>query len=144
MVANDLDGRLGAVGRAVRDRVDLAVQLGALLLVLEVVAQQREERHDPEIARLGCGGGFGPQLRELALKDAPVVLGIGPAAGDLILDLRARAEAEVGGALTRQFFEAVDQIGREDRALDAHARIVHWATSGSSMAMPRRSIGSTG
>ncbi|NLE42101.1 MAG: hypothetical protein GX615_09765, partial [Lentisphaerae bacterium] len=106
-VADDVDGGPGAVDGAVGDGVGLAVEFGAFGLVFELVAEEAEEGDDPLLA------GFGGQSRHMgnrqiatvpipcfpipylpiaylpalhfALEDAPVVLGVGPGAGDLVL-----------------------------------------------------------
>jgi len=50
-----MDGGVGAIGGAVRNRVGLGVELGATLLVFELVAKQAEEWGNPEIPGLGSG-----------------------------------------------------------------------------------------
>jgi hypothetical protein len=59
------------------------------------------------------------------LEDAPVVLRIGPGAGDLVLDLGGAFQAEVGRALARQIVQPVEDVGRQDRAFDADAGVDH-------------------
>ena len=98
-VADHMDGCLAAIDGAVRDRVVLAVELDALGLVFELVAEQTEQRHDPLLAGFGGGRGIRLQAIQLALEDAPVVLRIGPGTGDFVLDLGAGVEIEVGRAL---------------------------------------------
>ena len=136
-----MDGGPGAVDGAVGDGVGLAVEFGAFGLVFELVAEEAEEGDDPLLA------GFGGQSRHMgnrqiatvpipcfpipylpiaylpalhfALEDAPVVLGVGPGAGDLVLDLGGGVEAEVGGFLPGGVLDAVEDVGGEDRAFDA-------------------------
>ena len=86
-VADDLHGGLGAVGGAVRDDVELAVELCRAGLVFDLVAEEGEQRDDPLLAGFGGGGGIRLEGFELALEDAPVILRVGPGAGDFVFDL---------------------------------------------------------
>jgi len=63
----------------------------------------------------------------LPLEDAPVVLGVGPGAGDLVLDLEVGRQAEVGGTLPRhvRLVEPLEQLAGEDLAFDAYGGKVH-------------------
>jgi hypothetical protein len=96
-----MDRHVAAIDGAVRDRVVFAVELDALGLVFELVAEQAEQRHDPLLAGFGSRRGIRLQAVELALEDAPVILRVGPGAGNFVLDLGAGVEIEVGWALTR-------------------------------------------
>ena len=55
-VADNLNRGLGAVGGTVRDGVELAIQLRAAGLELDLIAEESEQRNDPLLARFGCGG----------------------------------------------------------------------------------------
>ena len=126
------------------DGVDPSIELGAAWLVLDVVAEQTHQGDHPQIAGLGSGVTVFLHRLQLTLEDAPVVLGVGPGAGDLVLDLGTGVEGEVGRPLTRKILDLPEDIGREDGAFDADARIVHAEPSGSKTYIPIRSIGSTG
>jgi hypothetical protein len=58
-VADDMDRGVAAIGGAVRDGVVFAVELDALGLVFELVAEQAEQRHNPLLARFGGRGDSG-------------------------------------------------------------------------------------
>lgn len=62
-----------------------------------------------------------------------MVLGVGPGAGDLVLDLGAGVEGEIGRSLTGKFLDLPEDVGREDGAFDADARVVHAEASGNRM-----------
>jgi hypothetical protein len=111
-----VDGNAGSVGSVMRDGVELAVKFEAPVVTFELIAEEAEERDDPEVARLGAGGGVGGECVELALKDAPVVLGVGPGAGDFVLHDRAGGQAEVGWALTGEVFNVCEQFRRDNCA----------------------------
>ena len=142
--ADDLHRGVRSVCRAVADGVDPSIELGAAGLVLDVVAKETQQRNHPEVA--GLGGGVAAFLHrlQLALEDAPVVLGVGPGAGDLVLDLDAGVEGEVGRPLTGKLLDLPEDIRREDGAFDADARVVHAEPSGRRMYIPIRSMGRTG
>ena len=142
--ADDLHRSVRSVCRTVADGVSPPIELGAAGLVFDVVAKETQQRNHPEVA--GLGGGVVAFLHrlQLALEDAPVVLGIGPGAGDLVLDPGAGVEAEVGRPLTGKFLDLAEDVRRENGAFDADARVVHAAPSGSRMYIPIRSMGRTG
>ena len=58
-IADDVDRRRAAIGDAVGDGIDLAVEFDAARLILELVAKQAEQRHHPLLARLGRGRRIG-------------------------------------------------------------------------------------
>ena len=123
--ADDMQGCLTAVGDAVRDGVGLAVEFCAGFLEFEVVFEETEEGDDPEVAGFAGGGAVGAEVVEFALKDAPVVLGIGPCAGDFVLDSGTGFEAEVGGFLPREIFQSIEEVGGKDGTFDADTGIIH-------------------
>ena len=98
--ADDVDGSVAAIGGTVGDGVGLAVEFDTLGLEFELVAEQAKQRRDPVVAGFGGGRGLWPERFELALKDAPVVLRIGPGTGDFVLDLgasrRGRSRQDAG------------------------------------------------
>jgi hypothetical protein len=59
---------VAAVGDAVGDGVGLAVELDALGLVFELVAEQAQQRRDPLLAGFGGGGDFGRRVSSLRWK----------------------------------------------------------------------------
>jgi len=71
-----------------RDGVNLAIQFQAARLVFELVTEQAEQRDDPLLAGLGSGRRILFDGFELALKNPPIILGIGPGPDDLVLNLR--------------------------------------------------------
>ena len=126
------------------DGVDPPIELRAAGLVFDVVAKETEERNHPKVAGLGGGVVAFFHRLQLALEDAPVVLGVGPGAGDLVLDLGAGVQGEVGRPLTGKFLDLTEDVRREYGAFDADARVVHAEPSGSKMYIPIRSMGRTG
>ena len=142
--ADDLHRGVRPVGGAVADDVDASIELGTTGLVLDVVAEQPHQRDYPEVAGLGGGVTAFFHRFQPALEHAPVVLGVGPGAGDVVLDLSAGVEGEVSRPLTGELLGSPEDVGREDRAFDADARVHHTDPSGSRMYIPIRSMGSTG
>ena len=141
---DDLHGGVCSVCRAVADGVYPPIEFGASRLVLDVVAKQTKERNHPKVAGLGSGVVAFFHRLQLALKDAPVVLGVGPGARNLVLDLGAGVETEVGRPLTGKFLDLTEDVRRENGTFDADARVVHAEPSGSRMYIPIRSMGRTG
>jgi len=142
--ADDVDEGVAAIGDAVGDGVGLAVELDATGLVFELVAEQAKQGGDPEVAGLGGERGQGSPIRYsrlatryLPLEDAPVVLRIGPGAGDLVLDLAATIQPEVGGALAGGVVQTFQDVRREDGTFDADVRVVHWDESDPSRKLSR-------
>ena len=126
------------------DGVDPSFEFGAARLVLDVVAKEAKQGNHPEVAGLRGGVVAFFHRLQLSLEDAPVVLGVGPGAGDLVLDLGAGVEGEIGRPLTGKFLDLPENIWREDGALNADARIVHAELSGSKTYIPIKSMGKTG
>lgn len=111
-IANNMDGCIAAIDGAVRYRVVLAIEFDALGLVFELVAEQAEQRHNPLLASFSGRRRFRFQTIEFSVEDAPVVLRIGPGTGNLVLDLRAGIETEIGRALTGGLFQPLEDVWR--------------------------------
>ena len=123
--ADDMDGWGLLVGAgAVRDGVGMAVGLGGLGLVRQVVvAEQTEERDHPLVAGdAGCWVGW-VEAFEAALEGAPMVLGAGPDSGDFVGEVCAWLEAEVGRllALGVAAGDLVEEVGGEEAAFELEA-----------------------
>src|SRR5262245_3860416 len=118
------------VGSAVRDDAGLAVEFGPACLVFELIAEQTQERDHPLLPCLGGGRGVGSECFKPALEDAPVVLGVGPGTGDLVVDSGRALQTEICRPLARGVFKPVEDIWGDDRYLDVNARIVHRAFTG--------------
>ena len=142
--ADDMYYGVCPIRRAVADGIYLSIDLGTARLVLNVVAKQSQQRYHPEVTSLSSGVAVFLHRVQLALKNAPVVLGIGPGASDLILDLGAGIKVEVRRLLTGEFLSPVENIRREDGAFDTDTGVVHADASGSRMYIPIRSMGNTG
>ena len=123
--ADDVDRHRPAVGDAMGDGVALAVEFDAARLILQVVAEQTEQRQHPLLACLGCRRGVSLERVEPPLKNAPVILRVRPRPRDLILDLDRAVESKIGRALARRLLYPVQQVRREDSAFDADGGIVH-------------------
>ncbi len=124
-VADDVDRSAAAMGGAVGDGVGLAVEFDALGLEFDLVAEEAKQGDDPEVAGFGGSRSLWSQGVELALKDAPVILGVGPGTGNFILDLAAAVQAEIGRTLAVSVFEAAKDVRRENGAFNADAGVGH-------------------
>ena len=123
--ADDVERGVATVGDAVRDGIGLAIEFDTTRLVFELVAEQTQERDHPLLTGLGGSWGVGSECFEPALEDAPVVLDVGPGAGDLVLDPGGALQAEICRPLTGGVFKPVEDVRGEDSAFDANARVVH-------------------
>jgi hypothetical protein len=65
---------------------------------------------DPLLACLGGGRGIGFGGLNLALKDSPIVLGVGPGPNDFILNPNAAIKTEIGRTLPRGVFEPIQDV----------------------------------
>src|ERR1039458_857478 len=84
-VADNLHRSMSSVDCPVRNGVDLAIELRAPDLELNLIAEQCQQRNHPKLSCLGCSGGFRLEAFEFALKDAPEVLRVSPGPDDFVL-----------------------------------------------------------
>ena len=120
-----MERSVAPIGAAVGDGVDLAVEFDAARLVFELIAEQTQERNHPLLPCLSGGRGVGSECCKPALEDTPVVLGIGPGAGDLVLDSCGALQTEIYRPLARGVFKPVEDVRGEGSAFDTNARVVH-------------------
>ncbi|WP_157266758.1 hypothetical protein [Azohydromonas aeria] len=130
--ARHVHGRLAQIRGDMRQRHRPAVELQAVRLEFEPPAQPLQQRQHPELARLAGGGAGGGQRGQALLEGPPMLEGVGPGAGDLVADGRAAVQAEVDRTLAGPVFEPVQQVGREQPALDAQRTLHHVGACGSS------------
>ena len=122
---DNMERNVAPVRDTVGDGVGLAVEFDPARLVFELIAEQTQERDHPLLPCLGGGRGVRPECFEPALEDAPVVLGVGPGAGNLVLDPGGTLQADICRPLARGVLKPVEDVRGEDGAFDANARVVH-------------------
>jgi hypothetical protein len=113
----------GFVG-AIENPKALAVDLLRARIVLRLVAEQTEQRDRPEIAGLGGCRVVLAEAIQTVLEYTPEGARVGEGCGDLVGQVAAGVEPEVGRALARQLAgeKLIEDFRAEQAALDADRR----------------------
>ena len=107
------------VARAMGEGVGPPVDLRRLALKRQAVAEGFQERDDPCLA-----GGRGERLavfgtRPPALERLPVGAHVAPDRGDLVHEGTPGIQPEIGRLLARLVVDGLQEVGRQEPALDA-------------------------